>query len=346
MALVLVPAFCLLTDDLCQPSLGRRKQPGPSLTCSVRAKCPHHPSWYDRDGMWRSPGQTPGGAGTTELRISPSQLHPGAALRCQVDGYRDECDSDQSQPLGTVAPNVPRVEVLWPAGKAALRGGDSFTLRCQAAALRPIAGYVWCHGDVWLPEAGQDLRVDKAAVSDGGSYAYGVWVSGPGWGYLSLSARESVEVQHAPTGVRVTAVPGTSPHEGESVTLTCNYTSSVPAPNSYTWYRGDPAGNGVEEHHGGPGWGVSLPDQQWDRPVPVPHHQHHRPVHPPCLGSRVHPGTCSFASPAAAGGAGRRHSLEEEAEQTPGTEQRSARAPRCSRALRMAPGNPTSTASP
>ncbi|KAH1179655.1 hypothetical protein KIL84_005705 [Mauremys mutica] len=94
-----------------------------------------------------------------------------------------------------IAPNVPRVEVSWPAGKAALREGDGFTLRCQAAALRPVAGYVWSRGDVWLTGAGQDLRVDKAAVSDGGSYVCGVWVSGPGWGYLSLSARESVKVQ-------------------------------------------------------------------------------------------------------------------------------------------------------
>ncbi|XP_039368195.1 sialoadhesin-like isoform X1 [Mauremys reevesii] len=184
-----------VSDDWCQPSLGRRTEPGPSLTCSVGAACPHRPSWYDRDGARRSPGQTPGGAGATELRISPSQLAPGVALRCQMEGYWDECDSAQSQPLGTVAPSVPRVEGSWPAGKAALREGDGFTLRCQAAALRPITGYVWSRGDEWLPGAGQDLRVDKAADSDGGSYACGVWVSGPGWGYLSLSARESVQVQ-------------------------------------------------------------------------------------------------------------------------------------------------------
>ncbi|KAM7133965.1 sialoadhesin-like isoform 2-T2 [Macrochelys suwanniensis] len=227
-----------ISDNPCQPSLGSQMEPGPSVTCSVGAVCPESPSWYDQDGARRSPWQTPGGAGATELRMSPSQLAPGAALRCQAGGYRDECDSDQSQPLGTVTPNVPRVEVWRPAGKAALREGDSFTLRCQAAALRPVAGYVWSRGDVWLPEAGQDLRVGQAAVSDGGSYACGVWVSGPGWGYLSLSAREPVEVQHAPTGVRITAAPGTSPEEGESVTLTCNYTSSLPAPNSYAWYRG------------------------------------------------------------------------------------------------------------
>ncbi|CAM4696238.1 unnamed protein product [Lepidochelys olivacea] len=229
-----------VSDDLCQPSLGRRTQPGPSLTCSVGATCPHPPSWYDRDGARQSPGQTPGQSPgqTTKLRISPSQLDPGAALRCQVDGYRDECDSDQTQPLGTVTRNVPRVEVSWPARKAALREGDGFTLRCQAAPLWLIARYVWSRGDVWLPETRQDLRVEKAAVSDGGSYACGVWVSGPGWGYLSLSARESVEVQHAPTGVHVTAAPDTSPQEGASVTLTCSYTRSLPAPNSYTWYRG------------------------------------------------------------------------------------------------------------
>ncbi|XP_039368088.1 sialoadhesin-like isoform X2 [Mauremys reevesii] len=179
----------------CQPSLGRQLEPGPSLNCSVGAACPHHPSWYDRDGTRRSPGETPGGAGATELRISPSQLDPGVVLRCQVDGYRDECDSAQSQPLGTVAPNVPRVKVSWPAGKAALREGDNFTLRCQAAALWPIAGYVWSRGDVWLKGTRKDLHVRKAAVSDRRSYACGVWVSGPGWGYLSLSARESVQVQ-------------------------------------------------------------------------------------------------------------------------------------------------------
>nr|XP_048684241.1 sialoadhesin-like isoform X2 [Caretta caretta] len=179
--------------------------------------------------------QTPGGAGASELRISPSQLDPGAALRCQVDGYWDECDSDQSQPLGTVTPNVPRVAILWPARKAALREGDGFTLRCQAAALWPVTRYVWSRGDVWLPETRRDLRVEKAAVSDGGNYVCGVWVSGPGWGYLSLSARESVEVQR----VHVTAAPDTSPQAGASVTLTCSYTSSLPTPNSYTWYRGD-----------------------------------------------------------------------------------------------------------
>nr|XP_042701932.1 sialoadhesin-like [Chrysemys picta bellii] len=180
----------------CQPSLERRTEPGPSLTCSVRTACPHPPSWYNRDGAQQSPEQTLAWAGATELRISPSQLDPGVALRCQVDGYRDECDSDQSQPLGTATPKLPRVEVSWLAGKASLREGDNFTLRCQAAARRPVTRYIWSRGDVWLPEARKYLRVDKAAISDGGSYACGVWVSGPGWGYLSISARESVEVQH------------------------------------------------------------------------------------------------------------------------------------------------------
>ncbi|XP_043357876.1 sialic acid-binding Ig-like lectin 9 isoform X6 [Dermochelys coriacea] len=134
----------MVSAPLCQPALRLRMEPGPSLTCSMGATCPHRPSWYNRDGAWRSPGQTSGRSGATELQISPSQLDAGVALRCQVDGYRDECDSDESQPLGT----------------------------------------------------------------------------------------------DAPTGVRIKAVPGISPQEGESVTLTCSYTSSLPAPNSYTWYRG------------------------------------------------------------------------------------------------------------
>ncbi|XP_043357879.1 uncharacterized protein LOC119847905 isoform X9 [Dermochelys coriacea] len=96
----------MVSAPLCQPALRLRMEPGPSLTCSMGATCPHRPSWYNRDGAWRSPGQTSGRSGATELQISPSQLDAGVALRCQVDGYRDECDSDESQPLGTVTPPV------------------------------------------------------------------------------------------------------------------------------------------------------------------------------------------------------------------------------------------------
>ncbi|XP_043357883.1 sialoadhesin-like isoform X2 [Dermochelys coriacea] len=294
----------------CQPALGRRMEPEPSLTCSMGAACPHRPSWYNRDGTRWSPGQTLGGTGATELQISLSQLDAGVALRCQVDGYRDECDSDESQPLGTVTPNVPRVEVLWPAGKAALRGGDGFTLRCQAAALQPVAGYIWSRGDVWLPGAGQDLRVEKAAVSDGGSYACGVWVSGPSWGYLSLSARAD-----APTGVRIKAVPGISPQEGESVTLTCSYTSSLPTPNSYTWYRGGQQLEGSRQEMVLKSTTAEQAGEyrcQADNGIG----QSLSPcinitiTSPSCAGSRVHPRTYSSVCPVAAGGADRRHSLE------------------------------------
>ncbi|XP_075763460.1 B-cell receptor CD22-like isoform X1 [Pelodiscus sinensis] len=217
----------------CQPSLGSRTELGPALICSVGATCSQRPSWYGPDGPRLSPDQTPGGDRATELRISPSGLGPGAVLHCRVDGTWDECDSEPPPGTGT-----PTVEVSRPAGRAALREGDGFTLRCQASGPQLGARYIWSRGAVWLPGAGQELRVDNAAVSDGGSYACGVWVSGPGWGQLSLSARESVEVQHAPQGVHVTAAPGTSLREGDSVTLRCNYSSSLPAPTSYAWYRG------------------------------------------------------------------------------------------------------------
>ncbi|XP_067411476.1 sialic acid-binding Ig-like lectin 8 [Emydura macquarii macquarii] len=179
----------------CQPRLGRRMDPGPTLICSVPDLCPHRPFWYDADGAQWSPGQTPAGKQMTELPISPSRLPLGVALRCQVDGYWDGCGSDQPQPPGPVSPNVPSVKILLPGGKAAIKAGDGFTLRCQAGALGPGAVYIWSRGDVWLRGDRQDFHIDKANISDGGSYSCGVRVSGPGWAYLSLSARESVEVQ-------------------------------------------------------------------------------------------------------------------------------------------------------
>ncbi|CAM4624318.1 unnamed protein product [Lepidochelys kempii] len=263
------------------------------------------------------------------------------------------------------------------------QAGESVTLTCSYTSSLPAPNsYTWYRGDQQLEGSRREMVLKSITVEQAGEYRCqannGIGQTRP--------PHQHHRPLHAPTGVHVTAASGTSPQAGKSVTLTCSYTSSLPAPNSYTWYRGDqqlegsrremvlksitaeqageyrcqadngigqsrspphhhhrpvcphrcpcygsaghqpagrgigdanvqlhqepprpqllhlvlgrpaaeriPAGNGVEEHHGGAGWGVSLPGQQWDRPVPVPSHQHHRPLHPPCAGCRLHPGTC------------------------------------------------------
>ncbi|EMP42226.1 Cytoplasmic tRNA 2-thiolation protein 1 [Chelonia mydas] len=176
-------------------------QPGPSLTCSVQATCPHHPSWYDRDGARRSPGQTPGRSGATELRISPSQLHPGTALRCQVDGYRDECDSDQSQPLGT-GPATLSLK------SAHLPQSPSHSFKCHLLFSDDDQG-----GTPQASRAPIHVSVNHTRQPGRATHTHGCFLK-----------RE----HDTPKGANITATPGADLQKGDPVNLTCRFSSSVP----------------------------------------------------------------------------------------------------------------------
>ncbi|CAM4696198.1 unnamed protein product [Lepidochelys olivacea] len=95
--------------------------------------------------------------------------------------------------------------------------------------------YTWYRGGRQLEGSRREMVLKSITVEQAGEYRC---KADNGIGQ-SPSPPINITVLYAPTGVHVTAAPGTSPQAGESVTLTCSYTSSLPAPNSYTWYRGD-----------------------------------------------------------------------------------------------------------
>ncbi|CAM5134411.1 unnamed protein product [Natator depressus] len=174
MALVLVPAFCLLTGAYAQ-------------------------EW----GVKLTPGPLAGGTGSC-VTIPCSFTYPAGMTVWAVIWTRDE---DQTVYHSDEARVHPEFE-----GRARYLGDLQRDCSLRVSGLRP---------------------------SDQGTYRFRFYavsaVKNDTWG---TKAGPRLRVSEAPTGVRVTAAPGTSPQAGESVTLTCNYTSSLPAPNSYTWYRG------------------------------------------------------------------------------------------------------------
>ncbi|XP_059581633.1 sialoadhesin isoform X2 [Alligator mississippiensis] len=177
-------------------------------------------------------GQTLDGAKKTRQPLSLSWMDHSMVLKCLVKGYRDECASDQTQPSRAEL----SVEISWLARRRLVQEGDSFTLRCQTVGQRPVLRYIWAHGNEWLQEAGQELHIPHAGVTDGGCFSCSVWVSGPNSGLL-VSTRKSITVHYVPKGVHIMATLRTNVMEQETGALTCNYSSSVPSSVTYTWYK-------------------------------------------------------------------------------------------------------------
>ncbi|CAM4678379.1 unnamed protein product [Lepidochelys olivacea] len=116
------------------------------------------------------------------------------------------------------------------------QAGESVTLTCSYTRSLPAPNsYTWYRGGRQLEGSRREMVLKSITVEQAGEYRC---KADNGIGQ-SPSPPINITVLYAPTGVHVTAAPGTSPQAGESVTLTCSYTSSLPAPNSYTWYRGD-----------------------------------------------------------------------------------------------------------
>ncbi|KYO34466.1 hypothetical protein Y1Q_0018592 [Alligator mississippiensis] len=200
MALVLLAMLCLLGANPCQPILETEVRWKVHVACSVQPDCPHPLSCM--------------------------------VLKCLVKGYRDECASDQTQPSRAEL----SVEISWLARRRLVQEGDSFTLRCQTVGQRPVLRYIWAHGNEWLQEAGQELHIPHAGVTDGGCFSCSVWVSGPNSGLL-VSTRKSITVHYVPKGVHIMATLRTNVMEQETGALTCNYSSSVPSSVTYTRYK-------------------------------------------------------------------------------------------------------------
>uniref|UniRef100_A0A8C3F5F4 B-cell receptor CD22 n=1 Tax=Chrysemys picta bellii TaxID=8478 RepID=A0A8C3F5F4_CHRPI len=152
-----------------------------------------------------------------QLNVTGNQVPSNPALPVSQANF---CCSPPLPPALIVPPSrVPRL------GSSGLLSPKP---RVQILPAIPMPPYLfWPPGATWVRPCPLPAALDP----------FPLWPRSPP---VSLRSRP-MSPSHptdAPKGVHVTAAPGTSPQEGESVTLTCNYTSSLPAPTSYAWYRG------------------------------------------------------------------------------------------------------------
>ncbi|KYO26250.1 hypothetical protein Y1Q_0013082 [Alligator mississippiensis] len=158
-----------------------------SLTCSVRDSCPYSPSWYGPDGRL-IPEQTQQG-NQSRLQRSSSQLPPGTALSCLMDGYKEPCTPDWPPKS---ALNKTSVEILQLTQRSLGRDNNSIMLHCQGPSREPVTRYIWSRDSKWLLEAGEDLSITHEDVAGDGGYTCGIWMSSLGWGLLVSSRGEPI----------------------------------------------------------------------------------------------------------------------------------------------------------
>ncbi|XP_065275996.1 B-cell receptor CD22-like [Emys orbicularis] len=196
------------------------------LSCSCRAHPPVSSySWY-RNGQ-HLPAQT-------QQELHFDKIHPdqSGSYHCEP---RNRVGMSESPAITVDVQYAPKEVRITLENRQHIREGDAVTLNCSVGSSNPpVTKYTWYKDNSQYQETQESVLTFPATKERSGSYSCEA--------QNAISYRQSssvsVDVQYSPTGVHVTAVPGTSPREGESVTLTCSYTSSLPAPNSYAWYRG------------------------------------------------------------------------------------------------------------
>ncbi|XP_043391096.1 B-cell receptor CD22-like isoform X10 [Chelonia mydas] len=207
---------------------GTSPQAGESvtLTCSYTSSlpAPNSYTWYRDDRQLEGSRQ--------EMVLKNITVEQAGEYHCKADNGIGQSPSPPINITVLYAPTGVRVTA---APGTSPQAGESVTLTCSYTSSLPAPNsYTWYRGDRQLEGSRQEMVLKNITAEQAGEYRC---QADNGIGQ-SPSPPITITVLYAPTGVRVTAAPGTSPQAGESVTLTCSYTSSLPAPNSYTWYRG------------------------------------------------------------------------------------------------------------
>ncbi|CAM4629418.1 unnamed protein product [Lepidochelys kempii] len=208
---------------------GTSPQAGESvtLTCSYTSSlpAPNSYTWYRGDQQLEGSRR--------EMVLKSITVEQAGEYRCQANNGIGQTRPPHQHHRPLHAPTDVHVTA---ASGTSPQAGKSVTLTCSYTSSLPAPNsYTWYRGDQQLEGSRREMVLKSITAEQAGEYRC---QADNGIGQ-SRSPPITITVRYAPTGVRVTAALGTSPQAGESVTLTCSYTRSLPAPNSYTWYRGD-----------------------------------------------------------------------------------------------------------
>ncbi|XP_012918175.1 B-cell receptor CD22 isoform X3 [Mustela putorius furo] len=214
-----------------------------TLTCLLNFSCPG----YNIQLQWSLEGD-PGGSlkeraitltslttktisTQSKLTFQPRWTQHGKNLTCQLWDRKAEQMLSKATVLLDVkhAPEPSRVEIF----SSTAKEGDQVVMTCMSLANPPPTNYTWYHNGVAVPgRTSKIFQIPAVLLSQAGKYSC---MAENRLGSSQIGQETELDIQYAPKEVTTVIENPMRIQEGDTVTLSCNYSSSNPGVTQYVW---------------------------------------------------------------------------------------------------------------
>ncbi|XP_025224301.1 B-cell receptor CD22 isoform X3 [Theropithecus gelada] len=211
-----------------------------TLTCLLNFSCYGYQiqlQWLLEGVPMRQPAVTSTSLSTksvftrSELKFSPQWSHHGKIVTCELHDVDGKVLSEDTVQLNVK--HTPKLTIEVTSNETIVRKGDSVTMTCKVNSSNPEYTTVsWLKDGIPLKEQNTlTLTLHEVTKSQTGRYCCRVSNDmGP-----ATSEKVFLQVQYPPKKVTMVIENPTPIREGDTVTLSCNYSSSNPIVNHYEW---------------------------------------------------------------------------------------------------------------
>nr|XP_035964438.1 B-cell receptor CD22 isoform X2 [Halichoerus grypus] len=195
-----------------------------TMTCQVISSNPEFRSiaWL-KDGTRLREQETP------TLTLSSVTKKMSGEYQCEAFNDLGSGKSDEVVLQVYYAPEPSRVVIL----SSPVKEGNKVEMTCMSLADPPPTNYTWYHNEIEVPgRTSMTFQIPVVLLSHAGQYScLAENRLGPG----QIGQETELDVQYAPKEVTTVIQNPRRIQEGDTVTLSCNYSSSNPRVTRYEW---------------------------------------------------------------------------------------------------------------
>ncbi|XP_016076380.1 PREDICTED: B-cell receptor CD22 [Miniopterus natalensis] len=189
-------------------------------------------SWI-KDGQRVRRKETPQREETLMLTLFSTTKQMSGTYHCEAYNYIGSAMSEVVLQVH-YAPEPSRVQI----SPSPAKEENTVTLTCISGANPPPTNYTWYHNNIEVSRGTTNtFQIPKVLRKHAGSYSC---TAGNSLGTGGVGQEAELDVQYSPKNVTIVIQNPTPIQEGDSVTLSCNYTSSNPSVTTYRWHHQGP----------------------------------------------------------------------------------------------------------
>uniref|UniRef100_A0A452S416 B-cell receptor CD22 n=1 Tax=Ursus americanus TaxID=9643 RepID=A0A452S416_URSAM len=199
---------------------------GESVTMACQVISSNPESWgisWLKDGTRLREQKTP------TLTLSTVTKTMSGKYQCEAFNDLGSGRSDEVVLQVYYAPEPSRVEIL----SSPAKEGNKVEMTCMSVANPPPTNYTWYHNEIKVPgRTSKTFQIPEVLLEHAGNYSC---LAENRLGLGQIGQETELDVQYAPKEVTTVIQNPTRIREGDTVTLSCNYSSSNPRVTRYEW---------------------------------------------------------------------------------------------------------------